>query len=71
MCNLNLITKIKNKMKIYRDVIHTQHHHNNHTTTPHMRVSPSVWGPLSCEGLLCDYCVGVVNLTFSKYKIQD
>jgi len=24
-----------------------------------------VWGPPSCEGLLCDCCVGVVNLTFS------
>jgi len=46
-------------------LIHTQHHHNNHTTTPHMRVGPSVWGPPSCEGLLCDCCVGVVNLTFS------
>jgi hypothetical protein len=30
-----------------------------------MRVGPSVWGPPSCEGLLCDCCVGVVNLTFS------
>jgi hypothetical protein len=29
-----------------------------------MRVGPSVWGPPSCEGLLCDCCVGVVNLTF-------
>jgi len=47
------------------DLIHTQHHHNNHTTIPHMRVGPSVWGPPSCEGLLCDCCVGVVNLTFS------
>jgi hypothetical protein len=52
----------------YWDLIHTQHHHNNHTTTPHMRVGPSVWGPPSCEGLLCDCCVGVVNLTFSKRK---
>jgi hypothetical protein len=50
------------------DLIHTQHHHNNHTTTPHMRVGPSVWGPPSCEGLLCDCWVGVVNLTFSFRK---
>jgi hypothetical protein len=56
-----------------RDLIHTQHHHNNHTTIPHMRVGPSVWGPPSCEGLLCDCCVGVVNLTFSikKYHTID
>jgi hypothetical protein len=30
-----------------------------------MRVGPSVWGPSSCEGLLCSCCIGVVNLTFS------
>jgi len=48
-----------------RDLIHTQHHHNNHTSTPHMSVGPSVWGPPSCEGLLCGCCIGVVNLTFS------
>jgi hypothetical protein len=24
-----------------------------------------VWGPPSCEELLCDCCVGDVNLTFS------
>jgi len=29
-----------------------------------MRVGSSVWSPPSYEGLLCDYCVGVVNLTF-------
>jgi hypothetical protein len=34
-----------------------------------MRVGPSVWGPPSCEGLLCDCCVGVVNLTFSFKKL--
>jgi hypothetical protein len=44
----------------------SQQPHNNHTTTPHMRVGPSVWGPPLCEGLLCDCCDGVVNLTFSK-----
>jgi len=52
-----------------RDLIHTQHHHNNHTTIPHMRVGPSVWGPPSCEELLCDCCVGDVNLTFSLISI--
>jgi hypothetical protein len=57
--------KPNRKNFLTRDLIHTQHHHNNHTTTPHMRVGPSVWGPPSCEGLLCDCCVGVVNLTFS------
>jgi len=48
-----------------RDLIHTQHHHNNHTTIPHMSVGPIVWGPPSCEGLLCGCCIGDVNLTFS------
>jgi hypothetical protein len=48
-----------------RDLIHTQHHHNNHTITHHMSVDPSVWGPLSCEWLLCGCCIGIVNLTFS------
>jgi hypothetical protein len=50
---------------IHWDLIHTQHHHNNHTTITHMSVGPSVWGPPSCEGLLCGCCVGDVNLTFS------
>jgi len=36
-----------------------------------MRVGPSVWGPPSCEGLLCDCCVGVVNLTFSNGKFES
>jgi hypothetical protein len=49
---------------IIRNLIHTQHHHNNHTTTSHMSVGLSVWGPPSCEGLLCGYCISVVNLTF-------
>jgi hypothetical protein len=31
-----------------------------------------VWGPPSCEGLLCGCCVGDVNLTFSYiYMIYD
>jgi hypothetical protein len=30
-----------------------------------MRVGPSMWDSLSCEGLLYRYCIGVVNLTFS------
>jgi hypothetical protein len=47
------------------DLILTLHHHNNCTTTPHMRVDPSVWDPPSCEGLLCSCCISVVNLTFS------
>jgi hypothetical protein len=46
------------------DLILTLHHHNNCTTTHHMRVDPSVWGPPSCEGLLCSCCIDVVNLTF-------
>jgi hypothetical protein len=41
-------------------MLNLQHQHNNHTTTPHMRVDPTHWGPLSCEGLLCGCCDGVV-----------
>jgi hypothetical protein len=47
-----------------RDLILTLHHHNNCTTTPHMRVGPSVCDSPSCEGLLCSCCIGVINLTF-------
>jgi hypothetical protein len=43
-----------------RKMLNLQHQHNNHTTTPHMRVDPTHWGPLSCEGLLCGCCDGVV-----------
>jgi hypothetical protein len=35
--------------------------HNMGTTTLHMRVDPSVWGPPSCEGLLCPCCGLVVQ----------
>jgi hypothetical protein len=43
-----------------RKMLNLQHQHNNHTTTPHMRVDPTHWGPPSCEGLLCGCCDGVV-----------
>jgi hypothetical protein len=52
-----------------RDLIHALHHHNKCTTTPHMRMGPSVWSPPSCEGLLCTCCVGVVNLIFSLLQL--
>jgi len=52
---------------IYRDLILVQHQYNNCTTTPHMRVDPSMWDPPSCEGLLYSCCIGIVNLTFSLY----
>jgi hypothetical protein len=41
-------------------MLNLQHQHNNHTTTPHMRVDPTHWSPLSCEELLCGCCDGVV-----------
>jgi hypothetical protein len=44
----------------FRKMLNLQHQYNNHTTTPHIRVDPTHWGPLSCEGLLCDCCDGVV-----------
>jgi hypothetical protein len=40
------------------------------TTTPHMRVGPSMWDPPSCEGLLYSCCIGVVNLTFFQIKFN-
>jgi len=74
LCNIKVKTvsdhfvkKEKKNLCMVRDLIHTQHHHNNHTTIPHMSVGPSVWGPPSCEGLLCGCCVGDVNLTFSVW----
>jgi hypothetical protein len=33
-----------------------------------MRVSPNMWDPPSCEGLLYSCCIGVVNLTFFYVK---
>jgi hypothetical protein len=41
-------------------MLNLQHQHNNYTTTPHMIVDPTHWGPPSYEGLLCDCCDGVV-----------
>jgi len=49
-------------------LILVQHQYNNCTTTPHMKVGPSMWDPPSCEGLLYSCCIGVVNLTFSFKK---
>jgi len=51
-----------------RDLILVLHHENKYTTTPYMRVSPSVWDSFSCEVLLYSCCIGVVNLTFSFLK---
>jgi hypothetical protein len=44
-----------------RKMLDLQHQYNNCTTTPHMRVSPTHWGPPSSEGLLCSCCIGVVQ----------
>jgi hypothetical protein len=51
-----------------RDLILVQHQYNNCTTTPHMRVDPSMWDSPSCEGLLYSCCIGVVNLIFFYTK---
>jgi hypothetical protein len=48
-----------------RDLIIVLHHHNNCTTISHMKVGPSVWNSFSCERLLYNYYIGVVNLTFT------
>jgi len=44
-----------------RKMLDLQHQYNNCTTISHMRVGPTYWGPPSCEGLLCSYCIGVVQ----------
>jgi hypothetical protein len=41
------------RMIVQRDLISALYHHKKCTTIPHMKVDPSVWGPLSCKGLLC------------------
>jgi hypothetical protein len=51
-------------------MLNLQHQHNNHTTTLHMRVDPTHWDPLSCEGLLCGCCDGVVYESNPKKKIE-
>jgi hypothetical protein len=38
-----------------------QHQYNNCTTIPHMRVGLTYWGPPSCEGLLYNCCISVVQ----------
>jgi hypothetical protein len=52
--------EVKQKPIKGRKMLNLQYQHNNHTTTPHMIVDPTHWGPPSCEGLLCDCCDGVV-----------
>jgi len=36
-----------------------------------MRVDPSIWDPPSCEGLLYGCCIGVVNLTFLFFFLEN
>jgi hypothetical protein len=49
------------------DLILVQHYHNNCTTIFHIKVSPNIWDPPSCEELLYSCCIGVVNLIFFFY----
>jgi hypothetical protein len=51
--------EMKGALNKIRKMMDLQQHHNNYTTSPHMGVGPSVWSPLPCEGMLCNYC-GVV-----------
>jgi hypothetical protein len=44
-----------------RKMLDLQHQYNNCTTTPHMKVGPTYWGPPSCEELLYSCCIGVVQ----------
>jgi hypothetical protein len=43
------------------DLIIVQHQYNNSSH----EVGLSMWDPPSCEGLLYNYCIGIVNITFS------
>jgi hypothetical protein len=61
-CNLRLLIFISKRILAghalikLRDLILVQYQYNNCTITPHMRVSPSMWAPPSCEGLLYWCC---------------
>jgi hypothetical protein len=44
-----------------RKMLDLQHQYNNCTTILHMRVGPTYWDPPSCEGLLYNCCIGVVQ----------
>jgi hypothetical protein len=50
-------------------MLYLQHQYNNCTTTPHMRVGFTHWDPPSYEGLLCNYCDGVVQKSNLIYTI--
>jgi len=56
-------TRPPKTMLIYatRKMLDLQHQYNNCTTITHTRVSPTYWGPPSCEGLLCSCCICVVQ----------
>jgi hypothetical protein len=61
-----------NAISIWK-MLNLHHQHNNHTTTLHMRVDPTHWGPHSGEGLLCGCCDGVVyesNPYLYQYQYQ-
>jgi hypothetical protein len=61
----------KRHMPLYiykKKMLDLQHQYNNCTTTPHMRVGPTHWGPPSCERLLCNCCDGVVQESNPKKK---
>jgi len=61
VCNVG-VSSLRGELSTFfpRKMLNLQHQHNNHTTTLHMRVDPTHWDPLSCEGLLCGCCDGVV-----------
>jgi hypothetical protein len=61
---------LKKKKENVKFTTSSQQPHNNHTTTLHMRVGSTHWGPPSCEGLLCGCCDSVVyesNLKKKRY----
>jgi hypothetical protein len=56
-----VLANISNDGKKEWKMLNLQHQYKNCTTIPHMRVGPTYWGPPSCEGLLYNCCIGVVQ----------
>jgi hypothetical protein len=53
--------KKKKREKPKIKILDLQHQYNNCTTTLHMRVDSTHWGPPSCEVLLCSCCDDIVQ----------
>jgi hypothetical protein len=71
-CNPNAWWLRKVNYNIYRDLIHTQHHHNNHTTITHMSVGVGftlMWRVV--VWLLCWWCKFNIFHIYISYALQE